>query len=204
MINQLNAAPIISQNVIDEIDKLKPLTGGEWDIKNNDDITRFKESLKSQLLVTQDDKCAYCGLPFGETGKTEIEHFAPKGGAIRPKHPEFAFTVNNLVLSCNLCNSPVKKGNYDTVEVKNANYDLCTFKIVHPYFDVHSLHYAWTNDREKILIQGISAKGLESVRVFKLDSTRHSEARTRIKVNAYLLTIPGGADLIADALNFNP
>jgi hypothetical protein len=79
MINQLNIAPIISQSVMDEIDKLKPLSGGEWDIKNNDDITQFKESLKSQLLVTQDDKCAYCGLPFGETGKTEIEHFAPKG-----------------------------------------------------------------------------------------------------------------------------
>jgi uncharacterized protein (TIGR02646 family) len=204
MINQLNSTPIISQNVMDEIAKLKPLLGGEWDIKRNVNITQFKKSLKSQLLVTQDEKCAYCGLPLGETGKTEIEHFAPKGGAIRPKHPEFAFTVNNLVLSCNLCNSPVKKGNYDTVEVKNANYDHCTFKIVHPYFDDHSLHYGWTNDSEKILIQGISVKGLESVRVFKLDSLRHSEARTRIKVNAYLLTIPGGVDLIADALNYNP
>jgi hypothetical protein len=123
---------------------------------------------------------------------------------IRPKHPEFAFTVNNLVMSCNLCNSPVKKGNYDTVEVKNVDYNLCAFKIVHPYFDDHSLHYSWANDSQKILIQGISVKGRESVRVFKLDSARHSEARAKIKVYAYLLTIPGGVDLIANALNYNP
>jgi uncharacterized protein (TIGR02646 family) len=204
MINQLNTEPTIPQNIMDEIDKLKPLTGGEWDIKNNADITQFKESLKLQLLVIQDEKCAYCGLPFGETGKTEIEHFAPKGGAKRPKHPEFAFTVSNLVLSCNLCNSPVKKGNYDSVKVKNVNYNLCIFKIVHPYFDDHSLHYAWTNDSEKVLIQGASIKGRESIQVFKLNSTRHSEARARIKINAYLLTIEGGVDLIAAALNYNP
>ena len=204
MINQLNSVPTISQNIMDEIEKLKPFIGGEWDIKNNADITQFKESLKSQLLAIQDQKCAYCGLPFEETGKTEIEHFAPKGGSKRPRHPEFAFTVNNLVLSCNLCNSPVKKGNYDTIEVKNADYGSCTFKIVHPYFDDHSLHYAWTNDSKQVLIQGISVKGLESIRVFKLDSTRHSEARTRIKVHAYLLTLSDGAKLIADALNYKP
>lgn len=204
MINQLKPVPTISQNVMDGIDELRPLTGGEWDIKNNVAITQFKESLKAQLLVIQNEKCAYCGLPFGETGKTEIEHFAPKGGAKRPKHPEFSFTVNNLVLSCNLCNSPVKKGNYDSIRVKNADYNLCTFKLVHPYLDDHSLHYAWTNDNEKVLIQGTSIEGLESVRVFKLDSSRHSEARVKIKLIAYLSAVPEGAELIAAALNYNP
>jgi len=204
MINQLTDTPLIPQEILDEIDNIKPLTGGEWDITDNDAITKFKTSLKSQLLIIQSEKCAYCGLPLGETGKTEIEHFAPKGGAKRPKHPEFSFTVKNLVISCNLCNSPVKKGNYDTIKVKDVNYDDCEFKIVHPYFDDHSLHYSWTNRDQKVLIQGLTDEGIESVRIFKLYSEAHTEARVRLKIRAYLLSIPEGVDIVDAALDYNP
>lgn len=204
MIDQLASAPLIPQDILDEIDNIKPLAGGEWDITNNDAINEFKELLKSQLLIIQGEKCAYCGLPLGETGKTELEHFAPKGGAKRPKHPEFTFTVHNLVISCNLCNSPVKKGNYDTVKVKHVDYNCCRFKIVHPYFDDHSLHYSWINSNQKILIQGASAEGCESIRIFKLYSEPHTEARVRLKIRDYLSKIDGGADIVDAALNYNP
>jgi uncharacterized protein (TIGR02646 family) len=202
MIKKLPSTPVIPKNILDEINSLKPFTGGEWDIKDNEYIQSFKTELKTQLLIIQDERCAYCGLPLGETGKTEIEHFAPKGGAKRPKHTEFSFTVENLVLSCNLCNSPIKKGMYDTISQKKPSYQDCTFKIVHPYFDEHDQHYGWVNTASTILIQGISAKGRESIRLFELDSSRHTEARVRLKIKAYLDQIPGGNQIIAEALAY--
>ncbi|WP_345853425.1 hypothetical protein [Shewanella algae] len=110
MIKQLTSRPNIDQQILDGIEGMKPFKGGDWDIKNNYFITSFKESLREKLLIIQGYKCAYCGLRLGETGKIEIEHIAPKGGAKRPKHIDFMFTISNLVLSCNLCNSPIKKG----------------------------------------------------------------------------------------------
>lgn len=202
MINKLRTVPVMPQNILAGIALLYPLEGGEWDIRDNQNIKDFKSRLKSQLLIIQDNKCAYCGLPFGETGKTEIEHIAPKGGSIRPKHPEFTFTIDNLVLACNLCNSPVKKGNIDTIEVKSLVYRNCTFKIVHPYIDDHLLHYDWPAGGNSVLIRGISNKGNESIRMFQLDSIQHTEARTRVKVFAYLDNIPGGRDIVAAALAY--
>ena len=202
MINKLRSMPVISQEILTRIALLSPLVGGEWDIINNIYINNFKSSLKVQLLSIQDNKCAYCGLPFGETGKTEIEHFAPKGGVVRPKHPEFAFTIENLVLACNLCNSPVKKGIFDTIEIKDPIYRNCTFKIVHPHLDDHSLHYEWPAGADSVLIRGISDQGRESIRLFKLDSIHHTEARTRLKLAAYLDIIPGGRDIVAAALAY--
>ncbi|WP_039988857.1 HNH endonuclease [Vibrio owensii] len=204
MINKLPSMPIISQETLTGISQLSPLVGGEWDIKNNQYINDFKSSLRTQLLTIQGNKCAYCGLPFDETGKTEIEHFAPKGGPVHPKHPEFAFTIDNLVLACNLCNSPVKKGNFDTIEIKEPIYRNCTFKIVHPHLDNHDLHYEWPAGAGTVLIRGISDQGRESIRLFKLDSIQHTEARTRLKVAAYLDTIPGGRDLVDAALAYRP
>lgn len=201
MINRLVATPNIPDDVMTGIDELKPWVGGSWDLKVQA-IDDFKRVIKEQLLTIQNDKCAYCGLPLDETGKTEIEHFAPKGGEKRPKHIEFTFTVENLVLSCNLCNSPIKKGTYDTISTKNQDYRKCTFKIVHPYFDDHALHYQWPIDEKHVLIQGISEKGLESIRIFKLASISHTEARTRLKIKAYLDNIPDGPEIIARALAY--
>lgn len=202
MINKLRSMPVIDQETLTGIAQLSPLIGGEWDIKNNQYINDFKSSLKTQLLTIQNNKCAYCGLPFGETGKTEIEHIAPKGGTRRPKNPEFAFTIDNLVLACNLCNSPIKKGNFETIELKAPIYQDCTFKIVHPHFDDHSIHYNWPVGVDSVLIQGISDKGRESIRLFKLDSIHHTEARARLKILAYLDSIPGGRDIVAAALTY--
>lgn len=203
MISRLNSAPAIADEILNQIDRLKPFTGGEWDIKDNPAIASFKSSLKGQLLSIQSENCAYCGLPLDETGKAEVEHFAPKGGLKRPKHTEFTFTIKNLVLSCTLCNSPIKKGIYDTISSKSNVYENCTFKIVHPYFDDHNLHYSWPDNDREVLIQGISEKGIESIKIFKLDSTRHTEARTRLKIKRYLDRIPGGAQIIADAMAYS-
>ena len=97
-------------------------------------IKLFKETVKNQLTCFQDGKCAYCGLELA-TRSPEIEHIAPKGGSIRPKHIEFTFLPLNLVMACRRCNNPAHKGQKDTIITKSLVYSDCDFKIVHPYLD---------------------------------------------------------------------
>jgi uncharacterized protein (TIGR02646 family) len=203
MIKQLISKPKIPKYIQRKINALNPLTGGEWN-DNNLEIKEFKSLLKSQLLIIQKDKCAYCSLFLNETSREEIEHIAPKGGNIRPKYPDFTFTVCNLVLACSLCNGPTKKGMKDSIERKSPHYKRCKFKIVHPYFDDHSLHYSWTDTNNKTLIQGISTKGFASIKMFKLNSSQQTEARVRLKLKEYLTVIPGGKSIIEAALAYNP
>lgn len=181
MIKQITGQILIPLDIQNHIDSLKPYVGGEWDNREQK-IQNFKNIIKSSLLKLQNNCCAYCGLPLEETGKTEIEHFAPKGGAKKPKHVEFTFEPENLYLSCNLCNSPIKKGNNDTIAKKKIIYKDCVFNIVHPRYDNPDDHYEWLVYSKSILIQKRSVKGEGSIKLFKLDSAAHTEARARIEM----------------------
>ncbi|CVE08331.1 HNH endonuclease [Serratia nevei] len=191
---------------MNKINSFKPFVGGSWDRKDKE-IIIFKRLLRKQLLTAQNDCCAYCGLPLGETGKTEIEHLVAKGGPKRPKHVEFTFEVDNLYLSCNLCNSPLKKGTKETIIHKDPiSYSNCTFSIVHPRYDTPNMHYSWVVNPIEILIQGISDKGRESIKMFKLDSIPHTEARARIEMSKRfkMLNDPQQIELVMAALQYNP
>lgn len=202
MIVRVTAEVNIPPFLIKRIDSFKPFTGGSWD-RTDKEIKVFKKLVRSNLLKAQNNKCAYCGLPLDETGKTEIEHFAPKGGPVRPRHTEFTFEVDNLYLSCNLCNSPLKKGIKDTVIFKHPKYSNCTFNIVHPRFDEPDIHYSWVVNDAKVIIQSLTDKGLRSINMFKLDSSAHSEARARIEMHKRFNALqPADKDLIRTILGY--
>lgn len=93
--------------------------------------------MRKQLLTAQNDCCAYCGLPLGETGKTEIEHLVAKGGPKRPKHVEFTFEVDNLYLSCNLCNSPLKKVLKKQLFIKIRSHTLIVLLVLYTLDMIH-------------------------------------------------------------------
>lgn len=185
------------------INRLKPLTGGEWDYKD-DEIKVLKKQIRSQLMRIQDSKCAYCGLKLDETSIGEIEHIAPKGGKKRPKYTQFTFTPYNLVLSCHLCNGPTKKGTKDTILVLNVNYRLCQFNIFHPYFDNPSDHFDWIPNGYNVLIQHKTEKGRKSIEIFGLDNSAHIEARAKEVAHRFLkrLTEEDAEKLINDILNY--
>lgn len=205
MINKITNDIYMPPFIMNKINSFKPFVGGSWDRKDKA-IIIFKRLLRKQLLTAQNNCCAYCGLPLGETGKTEIEHLVAKGGPKRPKHIEFTFEVENLYLSCNLCNSPLKKGTKETLIYKDPiSYSNCTFSIVHPRYDTPNLHYSWVVSAVEVLIQGITDKGRESIKMFKLDSTPHNEARARIEMlRRYKMLINSPQiDQINAALRYN-
>lgn len=205
MIRKLERTPSIPSRILKKIRKNAPFKGGDWDLKQSC-ITEFKALIKAQLKIIQSDKCAYCGLPIGETSRFEIEHIAPKGGPARPQYVQYTFTKMNLVLACNLCNCTEKKGTYDTIANNpvNKDYTQNQFKIVHPYIDDHALHYSWPAGQNSVLIQGITDKGHESIKLFELDSSKHSEARAKVKIFEALKSNPKGIELINSILGYNP
>jgi uncharacterized protein (TIGR02646 family) len=178
MIKQINIRPGLPRSVHKRLRKLKPYKGGDWD-SNDPAIVEFKALIRRQLLKIQDCRCAFCGLPFDETSSNEIEHFVPKGGPKRPRYVGLMFCTLNLTLSCHLCNSPIKKGIYNPVRNWAGTYADLQFKIVHPMLDIPDEHYEWVEEAKKVIIKFKSDKGEESIRIFELDSTAHTEARAK-------------------------
>lgn len=159
------------------IDSLAPFPAGIWD---DGRVTDIKQKIHQQLLAIQSSNCCYCGLKVNEGGRAEIEHIANKGGKKRPAYVEFVFTKENLAIICQFCNSSSKKGQEDIMDtVDLANYNNCTFKIVHPYFDNPVAHYKWSNGKFGILISSNSVKATKSIGLFGLDSEAHTLARAK-------------------------
>lgn len=177
MINQIPSTYNLSIQEQNLIDLLIPFQPGIW---NSSTVKDVKAEIHKQLLNIQNNNCCYCGLKVNEGGRAEIEHIANKGGKKRPAYTEFVFTKENLAIICQFCNSSSKKGQEDILDnVDLTNYNNCTFKIVHPYFDNPDSHYTWTKGRYKILISSISTQGNKSIELFGLDSESHTFARAK-------------------------
>lgn len=148
-----------------------------WDSRRNC-INNIKIRLNQHFDVQQQEKCCYCGLLYDRTGRGEIEHIAPKGNGL---YPQFSFTSNNLAKACQLCNSSSMKHTYNSIETLNTVYELCVFKIVHPYLDDHNYHYSWNYGIREVLISvnNNSDKAKESIRLFELASVKRTRARAQ-------------------------
>jgi uncharacterized protein (TIGR02646 family) len=162
------------------INQLRPFTSAQWlgklpgkprgSRKSRDEL---KVKIKTALDTIQGDVCAFCGLTLYETSPAQIEHIAPKG-----HHPEFMYTYNNLCLACVLCNGFEKKSTTDTVAVTNADYDLCTFSIVHPYKDIPEDHYQIVDYAGGgVTIHYITPEAQNSRDMFDLDGPSQIRAR---------------------------
>src|SRR5690606_18225498 len=133
MIKQISATYNLTLQEQNLINSLIPFQAGIWD---SSIVSALKTQINNQLLAIQDNNCCYCGLKVNEGGRAEIEHIANKGGLKRPAYIEFVFTKENLAIVCQFCNSSSKKGQTDILDLVDlTNYQNCTFKIVHPYFD---------------------------------------------------------------------
>jgi uncharacterized protein (TIGR02646 family) len=183
---------------------IRPWEGKHWEKPPNPQIKAIKAKIRQQLEDVQ-KVCGYCGLKLGGTSGSEIEHIAPKAFY---RNPEFTFTLKNLTLACNSCNSSKKKGTKQTIDKKHKIYFRCTFLIVHPYFDDPISHFEWTDNDIELLIQvrNNSPKGFKSIEMFGLDTPIMSELRAgqvRHEERKALrpLTDPDG-QLLNDILNF--
>lgn len=75
------------------------------------------ETVKNALIAMQHDKCCFCESKITHISYGDVEHYRPKGGYKQddsePLQPLgyywLAYTWDNLLLSCTLCNQQYKK-----------------------------------------------------------------------------------------------
>jgi len=155
------------------INALLPFTGDSWNRVKH--ITR---QIREHLITEQNDECAYCGLPLKETSRPEVDHIAARK-VDDARYPEFTFEPQNLAVACSYCNGSSCKGDKNTIDTYHAQYRNCTFTIVHPYLDDTNLHLSFERNNDSQIIRGLSPRGIETIRMFKLDSAEKSEARVK-------------------------
>lgn len=152
--------------------------GKAWNGKKNANSTKFAKEIgifKAKIMLhgmkAQGKRCVWCTLPVGEDGRrrADRDHIAPK-----KRHPKWTFHSKNLAISCEYCNGFSVKKDIDTIEVDNANYDLITFKVVHPYIDDPKIHLDFVEKAIKgkpgIAIKGLSPRGRWTIKNLKLNS----------------------------------
>lgn len=177
MINRINQIFQLDITQQEYLNSFKPFTPGLWENRN---LNHIKNHIHNQLLLIQNNKCAFCGLAVNEGGRAELDHIAKKGGLKRPAYIEFTFTPHNLVICCQYCNSSSKKGQIDVLNnIDLTNYNNCTFKLVHPYFDNPDNHFSWSTGEFEILISSTSPQGMFSIDLFDLASEAHTTARAK-------------------------
>jgi uncharacterized protein (TIGR02646 family) len=78
------------------------------------------DTVKTQLIAEQHDKCCFCEAKFSDNSYGDVEHFRPKGaykkkGARTNTYPGYywlAYDWNNLMYSCEKCNRKHKKNDF--------------------------------------------------------------------------------------------
>ena len=150
------------------------LPGKRWGARTQRD--GVKKKIRTALETLQGEYCCFCGLEFGETSGSQIEHIAPKG-----QYPQFMWVHNNLALACSLCNGFNKKDEVDTVAVYNPDYEQCTFQIVHPYKDDPDLHFEFVDYANgQVILKYHTPEAERSRDIFDLDGPKQLRARGKL------------------------
>lgn len=142
--------------------------------RNDGKYGSFKKNVTTTMMAAQSKRCAYCGTRLFEK-RPHRDHIAPKS-----PHYNWTFWPTNLVLACYCCNVDCK-GKADTVAVAASSYRRTTFTIVHPFFDDPADHLDFGVADKAILIspKNGSAKGAETIRLFKLMDPERAKERAK-------------------------
>ena len=144
---------------------------------------KFKDKLRDYLLIEQGGCCAYCGFGFETKGTAHRDHIAPKDLFAR-----FTFEVENLILACPVCNGLGMKKNVDTILASHTEYDQCTFKLVHPYYDEYDDHIELEEGNAIIKMKTI--KGEFTIDLFKLASVEKTTSRMQCIIFEKIKDLP--------------
>ena len=125
-------------------------------------------------------------------GDAHIDHIVPKA-----VHGEFTFEPFNLVSSCGSCNSKVKKGERETINLPSTSiYKNNSFLIVHPYFSNPDDHIKYKDaDRIDFDKSRCSQEGKWTINLFKWETLPERNNRVSI-ARSRDLPIPALQDIL--------
>ena len=161
-------------------------------------------SVKSALVEAQHGKCCYCERKFGATSYGAVEHFRPKGAVqqtkgsprLVPGYYWLAFEWNNLLVSCEKCNTSYK-GSLFPLEDPNTRArshkdDLCVERSLfvdpsrenprkHIQFRQAAVSPITPRGRETIAGAGLRRSELEEARKERLDIVKFLQYTITLK-----------------------
>ncbi|MBS0044493.1 TIGR02646 family protein [Shewanella sp. M16] len=185
----IKVLPSISKKSIDYLTTLKPFKASLWELKT-DEMKAYKKELLEKLLKIQNNRCVYCGLSLSRRSQ-DREHFVHK--AAKKGYQEFMFNSDNLFASCEFCNRRLK-GQKNVINQYNADYSKCTFKIIHPFYDLPDNYIQFIPSKNKpikvIPTKTDCGKGKETIRMFELDTFVMAQERIGFIAQLDLLTSP--------------
>jgi uncharacterized protein (TIGR02646 family) len=81
------------------------------------------DAIRRSLVQSHKGRCAYCETLIDQTAYGDVEHFRPKAAyttpwspaLFRPAYYALAYTPENLLYSCQLCNEAYKKNNFEVL-----------------------------------------------------------------------------------------
>ena len=133
-------------------------------------IRYYKDNaIKSPLVQSSHEKCAYCESIPGETGYPEIDHFKPKS-----LYPLTVFDWDNLLPVCKKCN--VQKIDHDTVQEP----------ILDPYKDDPEMVFEYDGFWIKAKPGTMYAAAQKTIDVCKLNGSRLTRQRSGLLVELQL------------------
>jgi hypothetical protein len=147
--------------------------GGTREWGSNVVTVAFRVNLTAWMMKSQNGYCAYCSLSVGKRGhrSSAVEHFVAKGG--RFGEPRWTFELHNLLLSCEFCNTKLKKNTNTVVRPAPFAYSQASFTLYHPYLDRLEEHIVGGYPggcSEPKKVKGLSDAGKATVKLFKLKS----------------------------------
>ncbi|WP_305374828.1 HNH endonuclease family protein [Photobacterium leiognathi] len=138
----------------------------------------LKDKLKRELLVIQENYCAYCGINFCLVTNSKIhrDHVLPKN---TERYRKFTYESKNIVLSCDTCNGLDIKKDKDYVTYYSDDYDSIKTSIVHPHLDNVEEHINLNNSIYAEVVND-SQKGKMSIIEFELNCERNLVLRGKL------------------------
>lgn len=127
-----------------------------------------KQHLKDSLINEQKYLCCYCESLI-TTSNSHIEHFRPKAAGM---FPELQLDYTNLHVSCRLR----RTGDQDE-HCGHKKYNQFSTNLISPLEVDCATHFEYTLDGA---IQGIDARGVETVAILNLDSTLLKQKREQL------------------------
>lgn len=158
-----------------------------------------KDEIKRQLLVIQDNYCAFCGLNLSLAYEIHREHIAPQY-----KQPQYIFEPGNLVLTCNFCN--MNKKTTKTVTTNTGTYATEEFNILHPHRDNFNTYLSCDFLNNELIFKILGPeleKTKKTIKCYGLDAPHLLSQRGAIILKSAMPTSPALDWFVKLSIRFN-
>lgn len=156
----------------------------------NSNVYAHKD-VKDTLIRIQNHKCCFCESRMTHVSDGDVEHFRPKAEwlkednfgnktKLKPGYYYLAYSWDNLLLSCQMCNQRIKGSNFplinENIRVTISHHYNCTVELpifINPSLEDPESHITFYDETPR----GITYRGKKTIEYLQLDRNNLNEVR---------------------------